>query len=143
MTKICTMLKHYIMVRASASRIITDKKDKDVVVAESREGLLGLLSRFYDAAGACRGKTNISSKREAITRARNAINKLDDIIMEVEDRLFLGHLITPIIKQIPHTPSEKISSKADMKEADDYINIRKQIEDRLSRICSIDNSKFV
>ena len=150
MSKICIMLKNYIMVRASASSsIISGRKKKNneskgrPELAEGRSGVLGVLSKLYDAVGVCKSTSGIDKKRNAIVRVRNAINTLDDVITAHEDRIFLCYLLTPLIQQIPDTAklddskSQK-DKKLDIENYSDYKRHKKEINERMSLICHFD-----
>ena len=153
MHKICVMLKHYILVNiGSVDSIIGTKRPPKNAPAqtfappptingtiESRTGILGLLSRLYDAIDVCNSTSAIVKRADAIKRAYNAVKTLDDIAIRNEDRIFLCNLISPLVQNIKQTaPASDKLSPADKKSLNVYDTHRTKLITTMNQICGHD-----
>ena len=138
MSKICIALKHYVFFRTSASKNIIKQDKKDIKIGEGRSGILGLLSRLYDAVDVCKSTSPIKERLNAITRVRNAVNTIDVAVKRNEDRIFLCKLLSPLMKSIPkcQTESNKDEEAMPYKEMS-YNDIRDHIINKIDKICQI------
>ena len=132
MYKLCIALKNYIYLRASLAKHITNRRVQEVK-GEARGGLLGILSRLYDASNVCQGTAQIKYKLNSITSIRNSLKTMDDILIREEDRKFMCKLLAPVVDDIPN-PSDRDFAEGG-EEAKKYLSVKEEVRALLSRIC--------